>query len=71
MKMKMRIKGRPVINSQITELATDKATRNRKIQAGAKESGNRKFAHIKKQTSMVASWFSPQKYKGFKSNFKK
>lgn len=66
----MKIKGRPYIDSKITKLATDKSTRNKKIQSRTNELKNSKMSLQKSQSAMVASWFSPQKYKGFKSNFK-
>lgn len=67
----MKIKGRPCIDSDFTDIATNKSTRNHHIQKEAKEMGKKKLNLRKHQTAMVASWFSPKRYKGFTSKNKK
>lgn len=50
--------------------ARDKATRNRILQATAPKQAKSAGKQIKKESAIVASWFSPQKYKGFKTKIK-
>ena len=66
MKMKMKV----VRKNEYGIGTRDINAINRANQANVPQSSKSKDNHNKKQAATVASWFSPQKYAGFKSNFK-
>jgi hypothetical protein len=70
MKMKMRVipKGAYTPNMPIT--GTDKATRNHLIQNRITKSAKALDKKKKADAALVASWFKPSKYKGFKAKIK-
>ena len=66
MKMKMKVIKKP----EYVGNPNDRNVINRHRQADLPNAAKRKNNHNKKQAAIVATWFSPQKYAGFKSNFK-
>ncbi len=67
MKMKMKVKSK---SSYMPITGIDPAHRNRMIQKHRQKSANKRGKQIKSDDALVTSWFSPQKYKGFKTNYK-
>lgn len=70
MKMKMKVRGKESYKPNMPIGGIDNNSRNRILQANRQKSADSLGKVIKKEDAMVVSWFSPQKYKGFKSNFK-
>ncbi len=70
MKMKMKVKGKSSYKPNMPVTGLDKAKRNRKIRHHKQMAADAVGEQIKKDEAVVTSWFSPQKYKGFKTNYK-
>ncbi len=70
MKMKMKVKSKSSYMPNMPITGIDPAHRNRMIQKHRQKSADKRGEQIKAEDAMVTSWFSPQKYKGFKTNYK-
>ncbi len=70
MKMKMKVKGRSSYKPNMPITGIDSASRNQKLQMHKQKNADAIGKQIKADNATVTSWFSPQRYKGFKSNFK-
>ena len=68
--MKMKVKKRVTYKPNMPIGGVDNPTRDRINQSMKQVNANETGKQIKADAGLVASWFLPQKYKGFKTNFK-